>query len=326
MTLFLGNISALDCWRAARPRSMEIDDEVSRAFTGEYFGHTPIVSAQTYRELSEFGVRTLPVQLLVPHSSRRIRSTRAMSRVWSGPLPDGSFRRIKDGLFVCSPEFTFLQLANDFDLIESIKVGFELCGLYALRDDSEHGFVDRRIPLTTVRRLTAFVDAASGARGRRQAQRALRYVMERSRSPMETAEAMMLCLPPHLGGRGCPTPELNHRIPLKGLERKMARRSSVECDILWKDVDIGVEYDSDDFHSTPEQLTRDATKRTALGHVGLMVYTLTYDQVRDADRFDAFTRAIAGRARWRLPQPGPHFKEREEHLRSVVLPQVKPRW
>lgn len=321
MTLYLSDISALECWRASRRRPPNGDPAVERL----YQEHVPSIDAKKLRGLETLGVRTRPVHLVVPSPSLRLRSGKAMTRVWRDPLSPGSFVRIRNGLFACSPELVFLQLAGDLDIIETIRLGYELCGLYSLRADSPQGFENREVPLTTPGALNRFVDSSVGGRGRRAAQQALRHVLERSRSPMETAEAMLLSLPPRLGGKGCPTPELNHRIRLTGLARQVAGRDYVECDVYWKEG-IAVEYDSNEFHSTSERRTLDATKRTALEHLGISVFTMTFDQIGSVNGFDAITQAIARAGGWRLPRPRSDFRSREAHLRSAILPHAGVRW
>jgi hypothetical protein len=326
MMIFLSDISALESWRAANPRTMAVAPASDRWRTDDYLSHSPSVEERAFADLSRYGIRTRPVRLLVPDASRRIRSSKAVTRVWRGPVPPGSFRRIREGLYLCSPELVFLQMAGTLDLLPLIELGFELCGFYALRDDFREGFMTRAIPLATVESLSRYVESAAGARGRRNACRALRYVMERSRSPMETIEAMLFCLPSHLGGKGCPRPRLNRGIPLVGLARELAKRSSVECDVLWEEAGVDVEYDSYDNHATPDQLARDATKRAALDRLGIDVYTMTYAQLRDVAWFDAFTHMLAEKAGWRLPAPVADFKAKEASLRSALLPHGRARW
>lgn len=44
--------------------------------------------------------------------------------------PRGSFVRIAEGLFVCSPELVFVQMASCLSFGELLALGYELCGCY----------------------------------------------------------------------------------------------------------------------------------------------------------------------------------------------------
>ena len=100
-------------------------------------------------------------------------------------------------------------------------------------ESAESGF-DRRPPLTTVARLERFLEQPTlkGARGRAVARRALRHVAEGSRSPMETAMAMLLCLPPRMGGYGFPLPRLNKAVAMQRYLRSIPAKRRYVCDLL----------------------------------------------------------------------------------------------
>lgn len=214
----------------------------------------------------------------------------------------------------------FLQMARDLDLSDLILLGYELCGWHALRPDCEQGFVTRSVRLTNTASLGKFVCEATGAPGVKVARRALRSVIDGSRSPMESAAAMLWSLPVMIGGRNCPTPLLNHRIPLEGAARKLAGRSFVECDLSWPTCGIAVEYDSNAHHMSPHELSRDASKRAALDSMGITVFSLTADQIMDVGRMDALLRLIAKKAGWRLGPQGPRELARQADLRRRLLP------
>ncbi len=57
------------------------------------------------------------------------------------------------------------------------------------------GALPRRDQLTTVRSIEAFIEGTPGLNGVKKARSALRLTLERSRSPMETASAMLLSAP-----------------------------------------------------------------------------------------------------------------------------------
>lgn len=63
-------------------------------------------------DLAAHGIRTKPVDLLVPHASMRSRGQSAKFHVWRGVLPQGGMLRIADQVLVSSPAFVMAQMAG----------------------------------------------------------------------------------------------------------------------------------------------------------------------------------------------------------------------
>lgn len=158
------------------------------------------------------------LELLVGDAARRRVVSGASVHVCSHGLPAGAIIRIPcsfDGidLYTCSPELTFLQLAGERgDLVAGIETGLALCSSYRV-DRSRRAGVARReapdAPLTSARRINAFLDRVPGTRGVDAARRSLAYVRDGSRSPRESHLAMIYGLPIRLGGFGLGMPQLN---------------------------------------------------------------------------------------------------------------------
>jgi hypothetical protein len=115
---------------------------------------------------------------------------------------------------------------------------------------------------------------------------------------------------------------INHRVDLDDVARKVARRSYVECDFFWPRERIALEYDSNEFHASPAEMARDASKRAALETMGVCVFTLTWQQARDAEATDSLVRAMARKAGWRLRAPSARDANRERELRRRILPRA----
>jgi hypothetical protein len=301
---------------------MAMPPEASMANNEAFAGHIPKADDEAVRFLEAIGMHDLPISVLVPARSSR-RDTRLMRcRVWSRPPSPGSFWHVRDDVYCCSPEFVYLQMAGRLDLVGAVLLGYELCGRYSLSPAGGDGFSSRAVPLATRASLLEFVENAPAARGSKMARAALRFVREGSRSPMESVSSMLLGLPPHRGGKGCPTPLINHRVDLDDVARKVARRSYVECDFFWPRERIALEYDSNEFHASPAEMARDASKRAALETMGVCVFTLTWQQARDAEATDSLVRAMARKAGWRLRAPSARDANRERELRRRILPRA----
>jgi hypothetical protein len=230
---------------------------------------------------------------------------------------------IGGGLMVSSPEFCFLQMADQLTLIGLIELGYELCGEYSLpltNDSSvpENGFYNRR-PLTGIKKLGAFLDSMAGFKGHRKAMRALRYLMEGSASPMETKLAMFLTLPNMLGGFGFSCPKLNKRINLTKTASKDFGSDYYVCDMFWADEKIAVEYDSDQQHTGSDRIANDSKRRNALTSAGIKVISVTRKQLYSSVELERAAKAIARQMGTRLFYRKGNFHKKHRELRKELL-------
>ena len=244
------------------------------------------------------------VDILVFDARHRSSSKLLDCHVWSTPLPPNSFYRVQD-MYVSSPEFVFLQMAPLLTTVQLVALGCELCGTYVLSPSSNPQTEDldnpprRSAPLTNVQKLEEFLDGAKGARGLVKARRALCYVLEGSRSPMETMTAMQLHLPALLGGYGFPRPVLNPYIPLDDEARIIAGRSWCEGDICWLKQGLDIEYNGG-VHRGTAKMREDAGRVLGLEHMGFKVITVTGPQVFDIDQFETVAKEAAKALKFRL--------------------------
>ena len=259
---------------------------------------------------------TLPLCTLVGSVDVRTRTPAVLSSFCS-VLPERSFVDAGEGFLMSTPEFCFLQMANRLSLARLIMLGYELCGTYVLVDK---GPAPRRdAPLTTVAKLRTFVEGASNARGRKKALRALHYVLDRSASPMESALAMLLCLPYGLGGYGLPEPRLNYRVDVPPSFRAMADRKHCVCDLCWPESKLAAEYDSELHHVDPERRESDARRRSTLIALGFTVITVFPGHITDSGTFNRLARQVAKLTGKRLRYHDPEFTRKHLELREQLL-------
>jgi len=237
-------------------------------------------------------------------------------------MPAGCFIEAESGFEVSSPEFCFLQMAGTLSLPRLIELGYELCGSYSLPVASdlklpERGFY-KRLPLTNIKKLTAFITSMSGFKGHKKATRALRYILEGSASPMETKLSMLLTLPYQLGGFGLPKPELNARIVPRKADRRITNKEFYICDLFWPDKGIAVEYNSNQFHTGSTHITDDAKKSNTLTAMGVLVIPVTAQQIFDNYEFERVARVIAKRLGKRLVYKNPGFAAAHDNLRDIL--------
>ena len=314
MKLFICYQSALEYWRKRRKLPAS---SAHRRCTVE------LPDAPAEVEHSVFSGLRLPVHIMLGSQDNRRRSVIVKEHVFTNQTPIGSFMSIGNDLMMSSPEFCFLQMANQLTLIELIELGYEFCGGYSLPlpDDEkvpERGFYNRK-ELTSTKKLAAFLDDMSGVKGSLKAVRALHYLQDGSASPMETKLAMLLTLPFKLGGYGFLAPELNHRINLSKTARRHFRKQYYVCDLFWPGKELAVEYDSDQNHTGSERIANDSNKRNALASAGINVVSVTKRQLYNSPEFESSARTIAHHMGRRLFSKKSNFAAAHRELRRQLL-------
>lgn len=301
MKAFTSHETALTYWRQHFPLDSELGRpaRVAKAESCAYRKNDVLECVpETFR------VPDAPIDVLLFDPADRRLSKQVSCCVWSTPIPAGAFYRVGD-MYVSSPEFVFLQMASKVTLRQLVALGCELCGTYVLLpQDSTHPMSlddhpTRVAPLTDVASIKKFVERAAKAHGRSRALRALRYVIDGSRSPMETMVYMLLCLPPKLGGYGLPKPVMNAEIPLDEEGRLIAQRRSCWGDLCWVEEKLDIEYHGD-VHVGAAQMKSDVGRELGIEHMGWRVITVTSPQVLDVTRFEVVAKEAASHIKKRL--------------------------
>ena len=224
----------------------------------------------------------------------RRQSKTVVVHTWSRNIPEGSFYQLKPHVFVASPEFVFLVAATKLPKRPLVALGDELCGLYSFDAQAERGMRQRVVPLTTKERLAGFLNGVVDCQGAKKAIDALRFVVERSGSPMETFDEMALCLPCRLGGYGLPEPEMNRYEYLTLSARKLYHAKKCAPDLGWFEKHVAVEHLGGHDHSLDEDALADRARVAALKEMGFEVVELTSDLVSSLDAFEVITIRLAG--------------------------------
>ena len=217
MSIYVSHISALQCRASAEDVSpvMALRNALPRR-RGP-LPHGCRATAADLEPLSALGLPYLaaPVHALVPNAaSLRSACARLTCHVRSGNFPRRSFRPVAAHVFASMPELCFVQMAETFTPARLIRLGMELCGTYGIFTVGHLDF-DREHPYTTVARLSRFASEAGSMPGAKKARQAVRHLVPGSASPLETALALLLCLPLSMGGYGLPQPEMNRSMHAK---------------------------------------------------------------------------------------------------------------
>ena len=299
MALYLHGLSALHYWVLARlgaPQNAPLMELLARPLP-EATRFARLSSLHATRPSSEdvgrllraelCGLR-LPLHLLVASESQRRPSLHAVYHVWSSPPDPKAFVRISVDLYVSSPAFCLAQLAGKLDMLDLIVLGYELCGAY-LPDEYEMSGLRHCPPLVRPEELVRFSRNLPRTKGKRNLQRAAKYMLYGSASPAETKLAMKLSLPRMLGGYGFPPPSMNHRVSMAKAVQSAWDSTDCLCDLFWPNHRLDVEYDGKASHA---DMGRDAVRRNRLASAGITVVTVTGEQMKDFNQMDVIAHQV----------------------------------
>lgn len=248
--------------------------------------------------------------LVGDHSSTR-NQLMVVTHRWTRPTPPESFYECGEYCLVCSPEFTFLQLADSRTVLELILIGTYLCAGFSITENG--AFSELCTPATTPARLESYLACSSGARGVAKARRALRHVAPGTASPMEILLCLAFTLPKSLGGWGYPEARANEELDVPQHLRGPLGSRTLRCDLYFPSVKGDVEYDSAEFHSDAERLDYTQTRRNVLEAMGIRTISATKSQLRGYERFNDFMWMAIERLGlpWVPPSGATQAKQRE---------------
>ena len=175
-----------------------------------------------------------------------------------------------------------------YDLAEVPQLSRNEDGLLSRVEVQECARSNRPVPVSCLRAMEWFSAQSASSKAGRAMARAVRYAVDGSASPMETALALMLCLPKTAGGYGLPKPQMNRVLPLDAETGRVR-----VADLFWPEAKVAVEYDSDAFHAEKEKLRRDALRRNQLESQSVTVLTATAEHLSSLAALDELAGQIA---------------------------------
>lgn len=211
-----------------------------------------------------------PIKLLVSNAGSRRTSRSVECRRCGLQLPRGSFIRLREGLYVTSPELTFARMASRLSEVRLAEIATELCGRYYL---SPGEVKERSAYLTSVESLRAYLDQLPSVKGGAKARRALRYALDNSASPMEGKTMLQFCMPLRYGAFNLPFDKMNYDIKA-GRNRALSEQDSFSVDLASKAFCTAIEYDGKDSH--PDS-GKDKRRRNMLRALGWTIFPLEQD-------------------------------------------------
>ncbi|MDR1796342.1 MAG: hypothetical protein LBR44_02700 [Clostridiales Family XIII bacterium] len=254
------------------------------------------------------GVKTRPSDVCFFRAGSRFDVKGRVSHHSKLALPHGSILIDGEGLWVASPELTFLQMAETLDTVRLVLLGLQMCG---------HSVGRPEMARTTKRKIAALVAQTGGHRGHRNAEKALKYLADGSGSIMESLAYMALTLPAIWGGYGLSGATFNHEIALTpGFARQLGQHCCF-ADLFYGKENVAVEYQSRAFHGTEEKQGKDLQRASVLERQGIDVMMLSTIQLYDKDSFRVFAENLAARLGRRLQIRAKCFGKQQAALRQL---------
>lgn len=249
MNIAINKLSALKLMRSVREAR---EDRAWNLVRRDLVAPSPYLATRwspSVIDLSRFGKAgefsdDAPLSVAVPSARNRLRMKSAANTVYGEGLPAGSFLDLGGGVFISSPELLFVEAASIMSTAAHVLLGYELCGEYA-RDalSPVGGKAAMNIPpVTTVQKISAFLDKCKGIHGLTAAKRNLRYVADNAWSPFESIVSTLLVLPIWELGYGFRGVILNKRQTVVG-GRSVGEVGSRVPDILIAGTKVGINYD-----------------------------------------------------------------------------------
>lgn len=227
--------------------------------------------------------------------------------VMSRHAPEGSIRRLVGDNAVVSPELLFAQMCACRQLAEAVELGCYLCSTFSV-GESGRGYAGQRDALTSPDALRDFIEALPArTRGVRVAREAVRYVVGSLASPMEVNLAILLALPPELGGWGPFEIVANQPIRIDAHLQDLLGSRYLKGDLYLPRHDADVEFDSREFHTGAFRLDHTQARRNALEAAGVKTVSATYGQMNTFRKFESFVWMLYER----LGIPHPEYSPRD---------------
>lgn len=281
----------------------------------------PISScAMTSNRLSAFNTSNPlyggePVTILVAGKALRRETSAILSRTCSQYVPEKSFLKLREGLYVISPELTLTRMARHVSIVQLVEMAMNLCGRYYL-DLRTQRIEDRTSFLTNVSKLRSYIARLHGANGSAKAERALRWVLDNSGSPYESKMALVFRLPLSWGGFGLRFDAMNYDVRI-GRLAYLAEQSEYCIDMVNIDRHVGLEYDGDESH---QNTSHDKRRRNALAALGWNVFPIDKAVLHSPEHCEKAAYQLARQLGVRIQKPRNWEANCERLRRDLKLP------
>ena len=329
MEIVLGHISSMEFWRTerspSRTRALLARRGEPGGFRSDSYDEAK-PSVCDLERLERIGLKqhSNPVHFIVPNTFSRVRTAHMTSSVFDKRIPPSAFVNVGDGVFVVCPELCLLLEARAAAFANLVETGYEFCGSYRLSALPGSGMIPNQPPLTTAMKFKSFLSPVQNLRGIDAARKAVPHMLPNSESPKESQLSILSSFPGRLGGYGFQQATLNHPVLIPEKARGQDVGRTCRCDLFWPDAKLDVEYDSRLHHAGSTEQVKDSARRTALAYRGILVITITSEQLHTRSEMDKVAHAMAKRLGRRCRPRASDWELKQIRLRSQLLGTTRP--
>ena len=256
------------------------------------------MNRQTLENLRELGLEHAPYSALVSAKNLRRSADKMVCLIFGKKLPPKSILNVVGDVHMLCPALTLMLLAKNSGITDEqlVFAAFQLCSRFAYDRTSQRELLERA-SITSASNILAYFDEivalndGRAPQGLRRIRRLLPLVHDKTRSPREIANAIMMSLPRSRGGLGLPEYEVNKVVNLSWEEKLMLGKRYLEVDFAWGLLAI-LEYNGG-VHI--DQRGPDSMRTNVLRDKGFVVEELSKEVF---DNFDSYLKLMR---RFELP-------------------------
>ena len=297
----------------------------------------------------------LPIHRLIDDRQKRTGARRYRSHLFGGELPFGSVRQTPHDFSIASPALTLFTLSRRVSRYTLLKAMYEMCGSFSIYTPPQHiaslltkdnerkaseamGSAPweqvsahdgkptnlwKRAPLVMPDELVSYAESLRPVNGYRNFLECARLVSGITASPFEAQLSLLLSLPRKFGGYGISCFENNQKIRLTKAARLLSGKRTCYADLLFEQGDMDkqliLEAQGATVHNNDRSALLDADRATGLQSMGYNVVMVTYEQLRDEQRFDALADLVLKELGMKRPSwNGKQLKARSELRRHIL--------
>lgn len=171
--------------------------------------------------------------------------------------------------------------------------------------------------------LVSYAESLRPTNGYRNFLECARLVSGITASPFEAQLSLLLSLPRKFGGYGISCFENNQKIRLTKAARLLSGKQTCYADLLFEQGDMDkqliLEAQGATVHNNDRSALLDADRATGLQSMGYNVIMVTYEQLRDEQRFDALANLVLKELGMKRPSWSSRQLEARSELRRHIL-------
>lgn len=242
------------------------------------------------KSISKKDGATGALQLLVNLPSERRRSKFVDCRCWSRkqPFPPESLYQVGSNIFVESPELCLVRLSAGLPRLEFFRALSDMLGNYGFSTTDRMDLIHRE-PITSIQKIERLLKDIPHIPGTKTIKQALSWIVPNAASPRETSVDISLAMPTLMGGHELPRFEANYRKDLTNEASPLTQKEFLVADVMWEEFKQALEYNSNKYHDTEEQMEYDFEKITTLKNMG---YAVTPVSTRQFNSYEAFSAIV----------------------------------